>query len=91
MADRNSCLSAIGEYGADAGRQFLISSRIDEYAATKDAPGNAQIEVAPLTVEQVEMGLTAMANIQPESRRLLNALKNDSLLRQAVEKGVIPI
>ncbi len=84
-ADRNSCLSAIGEYGADAGRQFLISSRIEEYAATKDAPVNAQVEVAPLTVEQVEMGLAATANIQPESKRLLNALKNDPLLRQAVE------
>lgn len=84
-ADRNSCLTAIGEYGADAGRQFLISSRIAEYAATKDAPVNAQVEVAPLTVEQVEMGLAATANIQPESRRLLNALKSDPLLRQAVE------
>ncbi|MCK6695769.1 MAG: NACHT domain-containing protein, partial [Thermoanaerobaculia bacterium] len=84
-ADRNSCLTAIGEYGADAGRQFLISSRIAEYAATKDAPVNAQVEVAPLTVEQVEMGLAATANIQPESKRLLNALKNDPLLRQAVE------
>lgn len=84
-ADRNSCLTAIGEYGADAGRQFLISSRIAEYAATKDAPVNAQVEVAPLTVEQVEMGLAATAGLQPESRRLLNALKSDPLLRQAVE------
>jgi hypothetical protein len=84
-ADRASCLTAIGEYGADAKHQFLISSRIDEYAATKDAPVNAQIEVAPLTIEQVELGLAATANIQPESKRLLNALKTDPLLRKAVE------
>ncbi len=84
-ADRASCLTAIGEYGADANRQFLISSRIDEYAATKDAPVNAQIEVEPLTIEQVEMGLAATAGLQPESKRLLNALKSDPLLRKAVE------
>ncbi len=84
-ADRDSLLASIGEYGADANRQFLISSRIDEYAATKDAPVNAQIEVEPLTIEQVEMGLAATANIQPESKRLLNALKTDPLLRAAVE------
>ncbi len=84
-ADRDSLLAGIGEYGADANRQFLISSRIAEYATTKDAPVNAQVEVAPLTVEQVEIGLAATAGLQPESKRLLNALKSDPLLRSAVE------
>ncbi len=83
--DRNSCLTAIGEYSSIAGREFVISSRIAEYAATKDAPVNAQIEVAPLTIEQVEESLAASAFLQPESRRLLNALKSDPLLREAVE------
>ncbi len=84
-ADRDSLITVIGEYGADATRQFLISSRTAEYAVTKDAPANAQVEVAPLTIEQVEMSLSASAHIQPESRRLLNALKSDPLLRSAVE------
>ncbi len=82
-ADRDSCLTAIGEFGVDASRQFLISSRIDEYAGTKDAPVYVQVEVEQLTIEQVEAGL--LASVQPESRRLLNALKRDPLLRQAVE------
>lgn len=84
-ADRASCLTAIGEYGANPKHQFLISSRIAEYSATKDAPVNAQIEVAPLTIDQIEFGLTASVFLQPESKRLLNALKSDPLLRQAVE------
>lgn len=84
-SDRTACLTAIGEFGADASRQFLISSRIAEYAATKDAPVYYQVEVEPLTVEQVEMGLTATANIQPESKRLLKAIQTDPLLRSAVE------
>lgn len=84
-ADRDSLISVIGEYGADPNRQFLISSRTAEYSFTKDAPVNAQVEVAPLTIEQVEMSLSASAHIQPEARRLLNAIKSDPLLRSAVE------
>ncbi len=84
-ADRASCITAIGEYGANPKHQFLISSRTAEYVATKAAPVNAQIEVAPLTIDQVEFGLTASTFLQPESKRLLNALKGDPLLRQAVE------
>lgn len=84
-ADRDSLITVIGEYGVDATRQFLISSRTAEYAIVKDAPVNAQVEVAPLTIEQVMMSLSASAHIQPESKRLLNALKSDPLLRSAVE------
>jgi len=85
-SDRALCLFAIGEYGADPSRQFLISSRIAEYVATsKDAPVYAQLKIAPLTIEQIEMGLAATINIQPESKRLLNSLKSDPLLRQAIE------
>jgi hypothetical protein len=61
--DRDSLISVIGEYGADANRLFLISSRTAEYAGIKDAPVNAQVEVAPLTIEQVEINLSASAHI----------------------------
>ena len=84
-ADRGTCIDALGEYGSNAQHQFLISSRIDEYSATKDAPVNAQIEVQQLTIEQVELALMATAHLQPESSRLLNALKTDPLLREAME------
>ena len=84
-AERASCIEAIGQYGMIAENQYVISSRITEYTATKDAPVYVEVEVAPLTIGQVEEGLIASAFLQPESKRLLTALKNDSLLRKAVE------
>lgn len=84
-AERASCLDAIGKYGMNPGRRYVISSRLEEYAAAKDAPVYAEIEVAPLTIQQVEAQLSATAFLQPESKRLLNALQVDILLRHAIE------
>ncbi len=82
--ERISCLKAIGEYGADANRRFVISSRIIEYAATQDAPVYLEVEVQPLTPEQVIANLTAYVFHQPEAKPLLNALQADPLLKEAV-------
>lgn len=83
-ADRASCLKAIGEYGAEAKHRFVISSRIAEYAATQDAPVYLEVEVQPLTPQQVIDNLTAYVFNQPEAKPLLNALQTDSLLREAI-------
>ncbi|MCK6691956.1 MAG: NACHT domain-containing protein [Thermoanaerobaculia bacterium] len=86
--DQADCLEAIGRYGEDAGRQFVISSRIDEYkAVAKDAPVYWQIEVGPLSIEQLEAELNRLweTENQPESRALLQAIQKDALLRQAAE------
>lgn len=84
--DRKSCLEAIGRYGKDADKQYVISSRIEEYKqVTKDAPVNYQLEVAPLTVEQVEQELQRLGHQQPEAMRLLQAIQKDALLRETVQ------
>lgn len=84
-ADRNSCLEALGRYGIRPEYQFVISSRITEYAATKDAPVYSQVEVTPLTADQIEMNLIAHAGLTPEAKPLLNAIQKDPLLKQTVE------
>ncbi len=82
---RASCLKAIGEYGAEASRRFVISSRIAEYAATEDVRNvYLEVEVQPLTPQQVIDNLTAYVFHQPEAKPLLNALKTDPLLREAI-------
>ncbi len=81
---RASCLKAIGEYGAEAKHRFVISSRITEYAATQDAPVYLEVEVQPLTPQQVMDNLTAYVFHQPEAKPLLNALQTDPLLREAI-------
>ncbi|MFN0213390.1 MAG: NACHT domain-containing protein, partial [Saprospiraceae bacterium] len=84
-SDRNSCLEALGQYGIKPGHQFVVSSRISEYAATKDAPVYSQVELAPLTSKQIEQNLIAFAGLTPEAKPLLNAIQNDPLLKQAIE------
>lgn len=84
--ERTACLDSIGKYGADAKRQFVITSRIEEYkAVTKDAPVHTQIEVGPLTIEQIENELQQIGHSQPEAPHLLQAIKTDTILREAVK------
>ncbi|WP_421795500.1 NACHT domain-containing protein [Haliscomenobacter sp.] len=83
--DRKTCLEAIGLYGEDPKRLFIISSRIDEYnAVAKDAPVNGQVEVGTLTYEQLIEQLEKV-NQNEGSQRLLAALKEDELLRRITE------
>lgn len=83
--ERDSCLQEIGRLGAKTENAFVISSRIDEYSASsKDAPVNLQIEMRPLTAEQIEAELTSAGPGRPEAARLRVALQNDPLLREAV-------
>ncbi|MCY7329805.1 MAG: NACHT domain-containing protein, partial [Saprospiraceae bacterium] len=82
----NSCLAAIANYGAVAGRRFVITCRMEEYKRVQeDARVNLQIEVGPLQGEQLEIELARMGREQPEAVPLLQAIQNDPLLRQAVE------
>jgi len=58
--DRPSCLKAIDNYGRVAERQYVISSRMEEYREIPlDAPVNLQIEVGPLSKEQLKAELSA--------------------------------
>lgn len=83
--DRDSSLQAIGRYGTEAQNKFVISSRIDEYSnASKDAPVNMQIEMRPLTAEQIETELASAGPDRPEAMRLQVALRHDQFLREAV-------
>lgn len=83
-ADRESCLRAIGEWGRDRNRQFVISSRREEYRrVAADAPVNQQIEVGPLSDDQIRAQLAAIGQTEPEAPRLLHALDNDAPLREA--------
>lgn len=82
---RSACINAIGIYGSVSDRKYLISSRLDEYKTTKDAPVNIELELKPLTIDQIEANLLASSHIQPESKRLLNALIIDVNLREAIK------
>lgn len=83
--DRQTCLEAIGAYGEDASRYFILSSRIEEYkAAAKDAPVNGQVEVGLLTYEQLVEQLEK-AEQNEGSKRLLTSLKEDVILREIAE------
>lgn len=83
---RASCLAALGRYGADAKRQFALTSRIEEYKqVAKDAPVYLQIEVGALTIEQIETELTRIGHTQPEALPLLYAMRQDAVLREAVK------
>jgi len=83
--DRASCLKAIGSYGSDKNTRFAITSRKAEYIENQtDAPVNAQIEVGPLTLEQIEKELQRIGYDEPEAMPLLNAIKTDQLLREAI-------
>ena len=77
---RQACLEAIGVYGENPHRYFIISSCIDEYKLiAKDAPVNVQVEVDALTDEQLIEQLEKTGQNEG-SKRLLAALKNDKLL-----------
>lgn len=79
ISDRNSLITEIGKFGVDANQQFLISSRSAEYAETKDAAVYAQVEVSPLTTDQVKMSIVALSYNQPEGRKLFDAIQKDQL------------
>jgi DNA replication protein DnaC len=85
----NSCLAAIADFGATPGWRFVITCRIEEYKrVTEDARVKLQIELGPLTREQLEAELTRLEHMtpqQPEALPLLQAIQKDSLLRHAVE------
>ncbi|HRI58535.1 MAG TPA: hypothetical protein PK228_02395, partial [Saprospiraceae bacterium] len=86
-ADRPSCLAAIGEYGAVSTRQFAVSCRREELKALEQhIPANIYlpIEVVQLTPEQIENQLTAWAFIQPEAKPLLQGIRHDKALLEAL-------
>ena len=83
--NRQICLEAIGAYGENSSRCFILSSRIDEYkAVAKDAPVNCQVEVGPLTYKQLIKQLKKTEQNEG-SKRLLAALNEDELLREIAE------
>ena len=81
--DRPSFLEAVGKFGRDQTARYVICSRIDEYAETADAPVYCQVMVKPLSMQQIKTGLKEIDS--PESRGLLDAVKKDPLLREAVK------
>ena len=88
--DRVSCLEAIARYGEDSVRRYSISSRKKEYfEVAKDAPVESQIEVGPLSIQQLEAELQRLWSdpIKPErgARLLWNAIQENELLRTVVE------
>lgn len=81
-----SCLAAIAEYGATAGRRFVISCRIEEYKdVQEDARVNMQIEVGSLDTDELIAELEKMAYKEPEARLLAQSIQTDMLLREAVK------
>jgi Effector-associated domain 11/NACHT domain len=80
-----SCLAAIAEYGATAGRRFVITCRIEDYKAIQeDARVNLQIEVGSLDATELIAELDKIGYQQPEAKALAQALRSDELLQEVV-------
>ena len=87
--DRKSCLEAIGRYGSDAGNQFAIATRKQEYInVRKDAPVYLQIEVEPLQFIQIKAELNRIGYQQPEALPLLKAMETDPVLRAVIKTPI---
>jgi tetratricopeptide (TPR) repeat protein/GTPase SAR1 family protein len=83
---RTSCLEAIGRYGEVSGRRFAITSRLAEYRSVfKDAPVAAQVEIGPLTYEQIRAELEEIGHNEPEAMPLLTAIQENTYLREVVQ------
>ncbi|MBC7774320.1 MAG: hypothetical protein H7246_02695 [Phycisphaerae bacterium] len=84
---REDCFQKMGAYfGDQRNRQLIVSSRKIEYAAAKaDAPVYAEIEVQPLSLEQIRKALKGNAQTQAGDRALLDAIDRDEWLGKAVE------
>jgi Effector-associated domain 11 len=81
----NSCLVAIADYGATAGRRFALTCRVEEYKrASEDARVHLQIEIGPLNANELIAELEKVGYAQPEARLLAQAIRNDALLREVV-------
>ena len=86
QTDRKSFLEAIGQYGSNPKHQYVITSRIEEYnAVAKDAPVNLQLEIGPLSYEQVLIELDKMGYNQPGAKPLLIAISNSKALQKIIE------
>lgn len=84
-SDRPSFWQALGKFSATPAHQFVITSQIDAYQnSTHDAPVNAQIEIGELTFEQIEKELKKTGFKQPEAQPLLQAIREDEVLQNAV-------
>lgn len=81
--NRKSCLEAIGDYGRINDLQYVICSRIVEYTNTVDAPVYCQIEVRPLTFNQIKNQIRKIDS--PESIGMLHAIKKDKALAEIVK------
>jgi sugar-specific transcriptional regulator TrmB/MFS family permease len=87
--ERKSCLEAIGFYGAEAQKQFVITSRKKEYSeAVKDAPVYLQIEVGPFELDQIKAELKQIGFQQPEAPPLLKAIESDQILSEVVKTPI---
>lgn len=88
--DRLSCLEAINRYGEDAHRQYVISSRKQEFDdVNKGVMVHLPIEVCPLTLEQLKTELLRLWENPDHPERgaklLLDAIDKDALLREVVK------
>lgn len=79
---RDGFLDELGEYGQNEKAQYIISSRIEEYRQTIDAPVKHQIKIEPLTSDQIKFALRASQITNKEL--LLDAIERDELLAEAV-------
>ncbi|PHN00774.1 NACHT domain-containing protein [Flavilitoribacter nigricans] len=80
---RQTCLEAIGEYGKNQNSDYIICSRIQEYAQGIDAPVYCQIMVKPLTLQQIQISLKEQNS--PETRGILDAIGKDTLISDAIK------
>lgn len=78
---REPFLAALGRYGAERSRRFVLTSRPEDYRKVqRDAPVRLQAEIEPLTFEQVLTELDKLKKEEPEAAALRVALERDPAL-----------
>lgn len=84
---RDDCfLNMKAWFGDSRERRLIVCSRKAEYAAAQaDAPVYCELEVQPLTLDQIKFALSLNAETQRADRALLDALGQDEWLCKAVE------
>lgn len=83
IEQRKPCLEAIAKYGSTNGVKYIICSRIIEYSETIDAPVYCQLQVKPLTLDQIKTQLKQAGT--PEANGMLDAISQDKLLAEVIK------
>ena len=83
---KESAMLAIGRYAAVSKHRFAITSRTSEYSLDSwDAPVHLQIELEPLTYQQLDSDLKRIGYSQPEAQILWQTVRSNPSIIEIIQ------